>query len=83
MRDNQPKFVTQAELRDAAPCACFADGVAIATYASVGQRTLTIVPEKAPPGMAASSSSAHVRAGLASNTQSQCQRWPSAGATMR
>ncbi len=38
---------------DIAPCACFADGVAIATYASVGQRTLTIVPEKAPPGTAA------------------------------
>src|SRR3984893_10697412 len=35
---------------DASPCACFADGVAIATYASVGQRTLTIAPEKAPPG---------------------------------
>jgi formylmethanofuran dehydrogenase subunit E len=38
---------------DASPCACFADGVAIATYASVGQRTLTIAPEKAPPGMIA------------------------------
>src|ERR1700682_4558649 len=38
---------------DASPCACFADGIAIATYASVGQRTLTIAPEKAPPGMAA------------------------------
>lgn len=38
---------------DASPCACFADGVAIATYVSVGQRTLTIAPEKAPPGMAA------------------------------
>src|ERR1700694_5870059 len=37
---------------DASPCACFADGIAIATYASVGQRTLTIAPEKAPPGMA-------------------------------
>ena len=35
---------------DASPCACFADGVAIATYASVGQRTLTIAPEKAPDG---------------------------------
>ena len=33
---------------DASPCACFADGIAIATYASVGQRTLTISPEKAP-----------------------------------
>jgi hypothetical protein len=30
------------------PCACFADGIAIATYASVGQRTLVISPEKAP-----------------------------------
>jgi len=38
---------------DAAPCACFADGVAIATYASVGQRTLTIATQKAPPGAAA------------------------------
>jgi formylmethanofuran dehydrogenase subunit E len=33
---------------DASPCACFADGIAIATQASVGQRTLTIAPEKAP-----------------------------------
>ena len=32
------------------PCACFADGIAIATYASVGQRTLTIAPEGAPEG---------------------------------
>jgi formylmethanofuran dehydrogenase subunit E len=31
---------------DSSPCACFADGIAIATYASVGQRTLTIAPEK-------------------------------------
>jgi hypothetical protein len=38
---------------DKAPCACVADGVAIATYASVGQRTLTIAPEKAPAGDAA------------------------------
>jgi FmdE, Molybdenum formylmethanofuran dehydrogenase operon len=38
---------------DSAPCACFADGIAIATYASVGQRTLTIAREKAPPGTAA------------------------------
>jgi formylmethanofuran dehydrogenase subunit E len=33
---------------DKSPCACFADGIAIATYASVGQRTLTIAQEKAP-----------------------------------
>jgi hypothetical protein len=38
---------------DSSPCACFADGVAIATYTSVGQRTLTISPEKAPAGDAA------------------------------
>jgi hypothetical protein len=35
---------------NASPCACFADGIAIATYASVGQRTVTIAPEKAPAG---------------------------------
>jgi formylmethanofuran dehydrogenase subunit E len=35
---------------DKAPCACVADGVAIATVASVGQRTLQIAPEKAPAG---------------------------------
>ena len=35
------------------PCACFADGIAIATLASVGQRSLAIAPEKAPPGLAA------------------------------
>jgi hypothetical protein len=33
---------------DKSPCACFADGIAIATTASVGQRSLTIAPEKAP-----------------------------------
>jgi formylmethanofuran dehydrogenase subunit E len=38
---------------DTSPCACFADGIAIATYASAGQRTLTIAPEKAPSGDAA------------------------------
>jgi hypothetical protein len=31
----------------------FADGIAIATYAAVGQRTLIIAPEKAPEGAAA------------------------------
>jgi len=35
------------------PCACFADGIAIATYASVGQRSLTVSPQKAPAGDAA------------------------------
>jgi hypothetical protein len=38
---------------DSSPCACFADGIAIASYASVGQRTLTISSEKAPAGDAA------------------------------
>jgi formylmethanofuran dehydrogenase subunit E len=38
---------------DTSPCACFADGIAIATYASVGQRTLTIAHDKAPAGTAA------------------------------
>jgi formylmethanofuran dehydrogenase subunit E len=38
---------------DASPCACFADGVAIATYASFGQRTVTMAAEKAPAGVAA------------------------------
>jgi formylmethanofuran dehydrogenase subunit E len=35
---------------DKAPCACVADGIAIATVASVGQRTLQIAAEKAPAG---------------------------------
>lgn len=35
---------------DKSPCACFADGIAIATYASAGQRSLIIAPEKAPDG---------------------------------
>jgi len=38
---------------DTSPCACFADGIAIATQASVGQRTLTIAADKAPAGDAA------------------------------
>jgi formylmethanofuran dehydrogenase subunit E len=36
-----------------APCACFADGVMIATVASPGQRTLQIAAEKAPSGVLA------------------------------
>jgi formylmethanofuran dehydrogenase subunit E len=35
------------------PCACFADGIAIATVASVGQRSLTISGEPAPDDKAA------------------------------
>jgi formylmethanofuran dehydrogenase subunit E len=36
---------------DQSPCACFADGVAIATYTSL--RTVTMAAEKAPAGAAA------------------------------
>jgi formylmethanofuran dehydrogenase subunit E len=35
---------------DKAPCACVADGVAIATIASPGQRTLMMATEKPPVG---------------------------------
>jgi formylmethanofuran dehydrogenase subunit E len=35
---------------NASPCACFADEIAIATHASVGQRTLVISTDKAPEG---------------------------------
>jgi len=31
---------------DSSPCACFADGISIATYASVGQGTLTMRRKK-------------------------------------
>ena len=48
---------------DSSPCACFADGIALATYASVGQRTLVIEPEKAPP--------IHAKAVPASSTRSR------------
>jgi len=33
---------------DKSPCACAADGIAIATYSSVGQRNLIISPKQAP-----------------------------------
>jgi formylmethanofuran dehydrogenase subunit E len=33
----------------ATPCPCVADGVMIATYASPGQGTLRVAPDKAPP----------------------------------
>jgi hypothetical protein len=32
------------------PCPCAADGVGLAIYASPGQGTLQVAPEKAPPG---------------------------------
>jgi len=62
---------------DQSPCACFADGVAVATYASVGQRTLTIAPEKAPAGDAAVIVIRPRMGGRVSNTQSLCLRSPS------
>ena len=36
-----------------APCACFADGVAIATISSFGQRSVTLAGEQAPADKAA------------------------------
>ncbi len=50
---------------DKAPCACVADGVAIATVASVGQRTLAIAPEKAPAGAMAVVVIRHKQSGAA------------------
>lgn len=35
------------------PCACFADGIAIATRASFGQRTVTLAADNAPDDIAA------------------------------
>src|ERR1051326_9024940 len=37
----------------ASPCACFADGIALATHASVGQPSVAAAPESAPDGTAA------------------------------
>jgi formylmethanofuran dehydrogenase subunit E len=49
--DAKPREVTVVYYdRDKAPCACVADGVAMATVATVGQRTLEISPQKAPAG---------------------------------
>jgi len=49
-RANSPCSITTA-IRRRVPALQM--GIAIATYASVGQRTLTIAPEKSPPGTAA------------------------------
>jgi hypothetical protein len=49
--DAKPREVTVIYYdSDKAPCACVADGVAMATVATVGQRTLEISPQKAPAG---------------------------------
>ena len=48
---------------DKAPCACIADGIAIATQASVGQRTFQISSESAPEGVIAMIIVRHKRTG--------------------
>jgi hypothetical protein len=53
---------------DASPCACFADGVAIATHASFGQSTVTLAAEKAPPGTLAAMLIRHRKGGPGFNT---------------
>ena len=50
---------------DKAPCACVADGVAIATVASVGQRTLRIAADNAPAGTMAVVVARHKQTGEA------------------
>ena len=52
--DAKPREVTVVYYdSERAPCACVTDGIAIATIASVGQRTFEIAYEKAPAGMMA------------------------------
>ena len=64
--DAKPREVTVTYYdSDKAPCACIADGVAIATVASVGQRTLQIASEKAPVGAMAAIVVRHKRSGAA------------------
>jgi FmdE, Molybdenum formylmethanofuran dehydrogenase operon len=47
--DAQPRGVTVVYYSGPkSPCPCPADGIAIATMASVGQNTLRVAPEKAP-----------------------------------
>lgn len=49
--DAKPREVTVLYYdSDKAPCACFADGIALATVATFGARTLRLAPEKAPEG---------------------------------
>ena len=45
--DARPREVTVLYYdSDKAPCACFADGIALATVATLGARTLRLAPEK-------------------------------------
>jgi formylmethanofuran dehydrogenase subunit E len=49
--DAKPREVTVLYYdSDKAPCACFADGIALATVATFGARTMRLAPEKAPEG---------------------------------
>ena len=49
--DAKPRGVTVLYFdSDKAPCACFADGIALATVATFGARTMQLAPEKAPEG---------------------------------
>jgi formylmethanofuran dehydrogenase subunit E len=50
---------------DKAPCACLADGIAIATTATLGQRTMRLAPEPAPAGAMAVAVVRHKQSGAA------------------
>ena len=50
---------------DKSPCACIADGIAIATTASAGQRSLQVAAEKAPEGALAVAVIRHKQTGEA------------------
>ena len=52
--DAKPRELTVVYYdNDKVPCACFLDGIMIATTASPGQRSVTVAAEKAPEGSAA------------------------------
>jgi formylmethanofuran dehydrogenase subunit E len=71
----QPREVTVVYYdSDKAPCACIADGVALATLASVGQRTFQIAAESAPNGTIAMITVRHKRTGEAV-TYTIADRW--------
>ena len=64
--DAKPREVTVVYYdNEKAPCACLADGITIATVATVGQRTLHIASEKAPDGTMALIIIRHMRSGEA------------------
>lgn len=49
--DAKPRDVTVLYYdSDKAPCACFADGIALATVATFGARTMRLASEQAPDG---------------------------------